>query len=228
MTKKLLPIGVLIMVVAAAGIYFAVSGGKTPRNELSLETTNEDQAQVTNQGDETVNPSGTYSINELLSMSKPMKCTWKESLTAGGEVTNLIYINGQKFYQDVAMGDVGHAYTVSNGDYLYIWNDFTDAASKIKLAEVKTSPGAKQAKTPDTAGLDQKRDFVCEGWTADNSLFNPPQDKNFKDVTEEMGSAVEGLQENADEYRQQACDLCQKAPTQELIDECLKNAQCDQ
>jgi len=43
-----------------------------------------------------------------------------------------------------------------------------------------------------------------------------------------MGQAVQDLKENSEEYKQQACDLCQKAPSQELIDNCLKNMQCSQ
>jgi len=185
MDKKFLSIGVLAVAVVAAGIYFASSGG-TPEENQSLEGENNNQTAGT------VNPSGEYSINELLAMNRPMKCTWKESLTGEEEITNTIYINGKRFYQEVIMGDVGRVYTVSDGDYLYIWNDFTDAASKIKLSEMEASAGSGQ--TEDAAGLEQKRDFVCESWTADNSIFNPPQGKNFEDITEEIKRAAEGLQ----------------------------------
>lgn len=218
MNKILLPIGVLAIAVVAVGIYFATSGGKTT-NE------GQNQGQINSQVTKAVNPSGEYSINELLAMNKPMKCTWKEGVT-NGAVTNIVYINGKKFYQDVTMDDRGHSYAISDGKYLYIWNDFTEIASKMKLSEMET--GAKSGQTQNSAKMDQERDFVCENWIADNAIFNPPQDKNFKDVTEEMGQAMEELQENSEEYKQQACDMCRQAPTQELIDECLKNAQCGQ
>lgn len=182
------------------------------------------QNQADNQANETVNPSGSYSVNELFTMNRPMKCAWKEN-AAGGEVTNIIYISGKKFYQDVTMGDLGHAYTISDGEYLYIWNDFSGLASKMKITETETGIKPEQG----TAGLDQKKDFICENWSVDASVFNPPQDKNFQDVTEETQQAFQELKDGGlDEAKQQACDLCQGAPTQELKDTCLSNAQCDQ
>jgi len=227
MRKKVLGLAVLLLASAVL-----VSGcGKKSGNQFvatnnATNNQNQEQNQNNNQAGGTVNPSGEYSINELLTMNQPLKCSWKESVTNGGDVTNIIYINGKKFYQDVTMGDVGHAYTISDGEYLYIWNDFSGAASKMKFTELETNTQSPQ--TPGTAGLDQKRDFVCENWLADNSIFIPPQDKNFQDITEEMGQAVQDLKENSEEYKQQACDLCQKAPSQELIDNCLKNMQCSQ
>ena len=187
-----------------------------------------DQNQTTNETVDSVNPSGEYTINELLAMNKPIKCVWKESLTEGGEVTNIIYINGQKFYQDVTMSDIGHAYTISDGEYLYSWNDFTDVNSKMNIKEMqKNSPSDAASAPPDNANtMEQARNFVCEKWSVDNSVFVPPADKEFKDITEEMGQAVQNLQNNSEQTKNQACGFCQKAPTQELIDECLKNAQC--
>lgn len=126
------------------------------------------------------------------------------------------------------MGDVGHAYTISDGNYLYLWNDFTAAASKMKISEVATDQKPNQAETAGTAGLDQKRDFLCENWSVDNSLFNPPADKNFKEVTEEINQAVQELNGGeAKKINQQICDMCQKAPTQELRDKCLGEIKCD-
>jgi len=147
-----------------------------------------DQGQINNQTNGTVNPSGQYSINELLTMNKPMKCSWKESTTGDKDVNNIIYINGKKFYQDVTMGDLGHSFTIYDGDYLYIWSDFNNVASKMKNTEAKTNLKTGQA----GGGMEQKKDFICEKWTVDNSVFIPPKDKDFKDVTEEMNQAVEG------------------------------------
>ncbi len=199
--------------------------GKKDNNQSS----EKNQNQGNNQAEDTVNPSGEYSINELLIMNKPLKCAWKESAAGDSNVTNIIYIDGKKFYQDVTMGDVGHAYAISDGEYLYTWNDFTDAASKMNIREMEknTQPTQAQAPTQGNAGLEQKRNFLCEKWSVDNSVFNPPAGKNFKDVTEEMGQAVQDLQQNSGDYKQQICDMCAKAPTEELRKNCLKDTECN-
>jgi hypothetical protein len=218
MKKIYLGLGVVVIAGATlAGVFWKKSDNK-------LAGTSQGQNQTNNQTAESVNPSGSYSINELFNMKRPIKCTWKESATGDKDVTNIIYINGKKFYQDVTMGDVGHVYTISDGVYLYIWNDFSGAASKMKIAETETGINAKQ----ESAGMDQKKDFVCENWSADNSVFNLPSGKTFKDVTEEMTEAVQDLQENSEEYKQQACDACKNAPSQELIDQCFESMQCSQ
>jgi len=222
-----------VSTVLTVAIVFLISGcDKKPvsqGNEANSQNQEQNQAQGNNPNSGVENPSGEYSINDLLTMNKPMKCTWKENSSGNSDVTNVLYINGKNFYQDVSMGDIGHSFTLNNGDYLYIWSDFNDTASKIKYSEIKISPPPGQDKAQDTTGLEQKRDFVCEKWTADNSIFSPPTDKNFKDITNEMNRGMEnlnnGVVENA---KQQMCDLCQNAPDQETKDECLKNAQCDQ
>jgi len=226
--NKTLLIGGLVVLVAVAGIYFSFSNQKTQKEGIPAENTGQpNQNQEQNQGQTDINPSGAYTINELLTMNKPMKCTWKQSIEAGAQVTNIIYINGKNFYQDVTMGDMGHVYTVSDGDFLYIWNDFSDMASKMKYSEMQAASQQAQGKQNGGVDTNQKLDFLCEKWTVDNSFFVPPSDKNFTDITDEMTQAVGNLQQNAGEYQQQACDICRKAPSQELIDQCLKNMKCE-
>ncbi len=223
-------IGLGVLVIAGAVLVGVYGKGlfnqpATINDAINNQNQEQNQGQIDNQATGTVNPSGSYSINELFIMNRPMKCTWKESLIEGREVTNIIYINGKKYYQDVTMSDIGHAYTIGNGEYLYIWNDFSGAASKMKITETETGIKPGQG----TAGLDQKKDFVCENWSADDSVFNPPQGKDFKDVTEEMQQVVQGMNEgDLEKAKQQVCDLCQGAPTQELKDKCLENSQCSQ
>jgi len=225
--------GFYILVLALALLVLPGCGKKADnqsadKNGNQNQEQNQNQNQANNPTDDAVNPTGEYSINELLTMNKSLKCTWKESATGASDVTNLMYIDGQRFYQDVTMGDIGHAYMISDGEYLYMWNDFTDTASKmnIKETEKNTKPATEQASGNNT-GLEQKKDFLCEKWSVDNSVFTPPAGKNFKDVTEEMTQAVGDLQKNAAQSNQQICDLCAQAPTQELRDSCLGDTQCE-
>lgn len=189
---------------------------------------NQNQNQGSNQAASQLSPSGSYTINELFTMNKPLKCTWKQSLEQGAEVTNVLYISGKKFYQDVTMGDIGHAYTISDGEYLYTRNDFSGTASKFKITETKATGETGQAKTNDSAMLEQKRDFICENWTADSSLFIPPQDKNFQDLTEEMIQPTQQQKQSGlEDAKKRMCDLCQSVTVQKTRDECLKNAGCN-
>jgi hypothetical protein len=187
----------------------------------------EEPKKVETKSAEVVNPSGEYTINELFAMNRPIKCTWKET-SEKSDVTNIIFLSGKKMYQDVTMGDVGHSYMISNGDWLYIWNGFTNMASKMKISELEKEAGPNQGKANSSAGLDQKRDYVCEKWTEDTSVFEPPKDKDFKDTTTEMGQAVEELKNGGlDKAKNQMCDLCQKAPDEETKSKCLENAGCE-
>jgi hypothetical protein len=215
--------GLGIAVVAGVVLYSVF--GKGLIKNVSVDKQGGDSSKANAKTSDTVNPSGSYTINELLSMNTPLKCTWKESATGDKDVTNIIYINGKKFYQDVTMADIGHSFTISDGDYLYIWSDFNGVASKIKNTGAKTNIKPAQG----AAGQEQKKDFICEKWTVDNSVFNPPQDKNFKDVTDEMNEGFKEMGENGglEKAKQQMCDLCKNAPDQETIDNCLKNAECN-
>lgn len=227
MRKKNLGLAVLLLVAAVlVSGCLKKSGNKSvaENNGKNNQNQEQNQGQANGQANETVNASGSYSINELFTMNRPMKCTWKESATGDSDVTNIIYISGKKFYQDVTMGDIGHSYSIFDGEYLYIWSDFNNVATKMKNTEATTGGKPGQG----NAGMDQKKDFVCENWAVDNSVFIPPQDRTFKDVTEEMNEAFEGLNEGGSEnINQQICDMCKDAPTQELKDKCLGETKCD-
>lgn len=225
--KKNVVFYVFVLVLA---ILILPGCGKKNNNQSGNQNQNQEQNQnqASDQATDTVNPSGDYTINELLTMNKPLKCTWKESATGDSDVTNIIYIDGKRFYQDVTMSDVGHAYAISDGEYLYTWNDFTEVASKMNIKEIEqnTQPTQAQAPTKGNAGLEQKRNFLCEKWSVDSSVFTPPAGKNFKDVTAEMGKAAQELQQNSGDYKQQICDMCAQAPTEELRKACLGDTQC--
>jgi len=220
--KKIIGLIIVIIVIGAASIVFY-------KNKLLKGPLPEITENIQNQINNTLNLSGEHTINELLMMNKPMKCVWTEKATGDTEVTNTIFINGKYFYQDVTMGDMGHSYTVSDGDYLYIWNDFNDMATKIKYTETGTDMKTSEKVTEYTEVQELKRDFVCEKWPVDNSIFSPPNDKNFKDMSDEMNQVFEemGKSEGNEESKEQICDLCRNAPSQELIDKCLENAQCN-
>jgi len=228
MKTKHLALAVLLLATA-----ILISGcGNKPVVQTGVQNnavTNQNQNQNTNPAAELINPSGSYSINELFTMNKPLKCTWKQSLEQGAEVTNTLYLNGKKFYQDVTMGDIGHAYTISDGEYIYTWNDFSPTASKFKITPPKPGAEAGQGNTNDSAGLEQKRDFVCANWSVDDSLLTPPKDKNFQDQTQAMTQPTEQpKQTGLEDAKKRMCDLCQSAPDQKTKDDCLKNAGCGQ
>jgi hypothetical protein len=216
-----------LMTVLLVATTVLISGcGKKTANQPAAVNNQIDNQQNANQdqANGTVSPSGQYSINELFAMNKPIKCTWKESATGKSDVTNIIYLNDKKFYQDVTMGDIGHSFTIFDKEYLYIWNDFNDVASKMK--ETNATTGNQPNKN--SAGMEQKKDFICENWVADNSFFIPPQNKNFKDVTEEMTQAVQEMNgEGAKNTTQMICDACKNAPTPELKAKCLGDTKCD-
>lgn len=230
MNKLFLFGGLAVLVVAAA--YFMISGGNnqpiTP--SLAPQGVGQEQAQGQSSGQDqsqpAVNPRGEYTINELLTMNQPMKCTWKQSLKEGAEVTNIIYMNGKKFYQDVTMGDIGHAFTISDGEYLYVWNDFTNVATKMKYSEIEAASQPAPGE-PAAANTSQKHDFLCEKWSVDNSKFVPPSGKQFNDMTEEMNQVMGDLQQNSGKYEQQTCDMCRNAPSPELVEQCLANMKCE-
>ncbi len=199
-------------------VFLMVGGcGKKTENQAG----NNNQVQV-NQEEGVVIPSGEHTINELIDRKRPMKCSWSEQATNGSEVSNVIYINGEKFYQDVTVGDLGHSYAVSDGQYVYTWNSFTSTAVKINLKEVRNISEQGGTLKTNNDVLGRTHNFVCEKWSGDNSIFVPPTDKDFKDMNQQMEQA----EQNIDNY-EQACELCKRASTKELREQCAKNFGCN-
>lgn len=123
------------------------------------------------------------SLRDLLSLGVAQKCSWSfsnEKETMTGEVV----ISGQKLRQTATInfdGKVTKSNVVSDGDYVYIWND-EDKKSGLKMkADATTNESGNSAYS---INWDEQYDYNCVPSTVSDADFAAPSDIVFTDLSE--------------------------------------------
>ena len=191
------------------------------------------QNQVTEPVEEEVLGVRLMSINELMQEGRPLECTWVQAQDKG-ELDGLIHVDGKRFRNDVTI-DPGteseippiESHVLSDGTWLYTWNSLqAGTGTKLELAkleEVKVEGDTKK----ETVNMEEKLDFSCRVWRADEALLTPPADVIFTDDTAKTNQMIKDNPINLDKAKAQMCALCAQAPTAEAKADCLKDVQCD-
>ncbi|MFA7601167.1 MAG: hypothetical protein WCY43_02980, partial [Patescibacteria group bacterium] len=101
-------------------------------------------------------------------------------------------------------------------NWSYFWDDLTNKdGMKINLEEDDEDLASDDLEDEDElVDMDEVFDFKCKSWKVDNSKFDLPKDKNFKDLSSLMNtfnqsipvSSGQGIDENS--FNMQDIDLC--------------------
>lgn len=123
---------------------------------------------------------GMMDIAKAVQLGKPIKCVSEQS---GQTIT--IYMKGSKMRMDTVPADAHGIYTE---DMMYTWQ--AKQGSVMKLEDIKAlSEGAEQYKPKSQSEIienAQKVNSKCEAYDVSESLFTPPADVQFQDLTEMM------------------------------------------
>jgi hypothetical protein len=196
MFKSRIPIYILLILVA----FF--STGCTLKNPLTKNTVENEETEVSDTDlgrEETENSSAIGSLNDLLALNKPQKCTWEQTI-GDKTISATIYINGKSFKQELPMGEAGTFYGMSDGTSFYSWSDKTPNGVKMNMSEAnKTAEDLK--KDNPTLGesavdLNKNYNFKCVNWTVDASKFVVPTDISFVDLadfTKDLGNMMKNI-----------------------------------
>lgn len=126
------------------------------------------------------------SLKELLSLGTAQKCTFEveqEGQTTKGE----ILIKGNKFKQGVEIpseNGLMKVYSISDGEYLYSWNDaIKGAGSKIKIETMEITP-EEDTQKQENINWEEKLDYKCNLATLSEADLALPTDIEFVDLSE--------------------------------------------
>ncbi|MCD4756285.1 hypothetical protein K8R20_01570 [bacterium] len=177
------------------------------------------------------------SLQDLMDSGDTLKCTYVQDeedvqahgtiYIAGNLVHTEIHIEGEDGAPDAQMD------MVALTEWVYVWTDAQPRGMKALLSAFEG--GDEFDASEDVFGLEEELDLVCVPWVKDDAEFELPEGMEFDDITEMMegfqGYSVEELKEmgeqDAEANRELLCGFCLTAPTQEEIDQCLVDAECD-
>lgn len=173
---------------------------------------------------------------DLFNQKKPIQCTATfEDEEGVVEMTYYFDNKGERFRVEsniLNKYDAGkiNSYGILKDDWYYFWDDLTNTdGMKTKIFEEEDEDDYEEEDTKDENDFDleEEFDFKCKSWKVDDSFFELPKDKSFKDLTDMLGdinlidsgsSDPAGLDFNNTDF----CSYCDMLPAGPERDECLE------
>lgn len=134
---------------------------------------------------------GPKSLKDLLSAGIAQKCTFSTT-DESGTSEGVTYVSGGKVRADFSStveGKVVKSHMISDGKTNYIWTDGEKTGFKMTVEQTSTTESDVPSSSTDTSvssqvDLNEKADYKCSAWIADDSLFTPPSDVEFQDFSD--------------------------------------------
>jgi len=176
---------------------------------LLLTACGPNQNQQSNQGGEQTQPqTNKFSLKNALTLGQSVKCSYTDD--KGTTVTSLVKGNKYKV-SGISMGeDSGSGGMVSDGQYMYAWDDVTKQGTKFDITAMQELSQEPQSTTsPESAfdfqkwadETDNKYKVDCQPAVVTDAEFIPPSDITFQDMTQfmqQMGEFSKKMQANPD------------------------------
>ncbi len=223
--------------ISAVAVFSVLLAGCGNSNQQSAQT---GQGQNASQAANTDSQSGqpqsqnqenkiSGSLKELLGMGKSLKCA-STNTSDKFTTTSTTYVSGEKVRSDVASQVANAAATNSHiivvDGWMYMWSEGANSGIKIDVNAAKQNnvPGADSSNqgtaTPPAGNqLDNKANFDCSPWTADESIFSIPQSVTFTDQSAAMNDRKLDVQKTPGS----ACDVCNSIPNAAAQAQCKAN-----
>jgi hypothetical protein len=219
MSKK-----ILLFAVALVLVFFAVGCGK---KEAKLEAGGSvEEFQST--------------IEDMAKSGKPYKCEYKmtvENITQEG----ILYFGGKDMMRgDIAldMPEMGksHTHFIKSGDTQYIWTDEQPGGIKMTITEeeLKEMQEMGEGEFQQNIDMNTKMNLKCVKWSPDASMFKPPSNIEFQDLSammENLGASMGGAGNSggsglsADDI--DMCYICMQIPAGSARNDCLRENDCN-
>jgi len=124
------------------------------------------------------NVSGNYSIENIIALNKPMRCTFNKT-DGTSELSGIFHTDGAHIYGEFRIrstasdSNFSSFLIIKNGES-YTWTDIVPLGYKTKVAEsAKTNAGAKEQSQ--LIGTEDKIQLECKPWQeVDTSIFEAP------------------------------------------------------
>lgn len=146
------------------------------------------------------------SLRELIDGKQSQKCTVKVE-SGEGEVTSEMWTKNGKFKQisktkglSEEMEDLT-IYTISDGEWIYSWNDKSDKGMKFSVRESEEmADNVPEEMKGSAVDWDEKIDFDCKATSVADSEFVPPTNIEFtnwmKEMTKMQETATQQMEES--------------------------------
>lgn len=167
-----------IILIGAAGVFLYSQNKPSEKQPISTSASvnEENKSEMTS------------SLSELLKSEQTQECSFSYDEISGGKTSGITYLSGENMRTDLTMDNnnkITNVYVVRNGNDSYIWgSEFpnnTGLRMTISVDELVNGESTKKYFDPD-----RKLNYNCKPWTIDASVFIPPSNIKFSDLSQMM------------------------------------------
>jgi hypothetical protein len=176
------------------------------------------------------------SMEEMFAKGKSFKCLVSQE-NPEGEMDFIYYIDGKKErfrtearVTDKAQGLVINSVSIFKDNYNYFWDDLSNKdGMKMKIDEDNDNyQDDSDFEDEEKIDLDERFNLKCSSWKVDESMFELPKDKSFKDMSELLNPSnllyeVGGGNSEEDIDNIDYCSFCDLVPAGDERDNCLSS-----
>jgi hypothetical protein len=227
MNNKLVIGGVVAVLIILAGFFLLTSKATAPENgikaDVQRKTVTEGAFAPTNNQTET----GSGSFRTLLSLGKNLSCTVSYTSTDSdnaGTYNGTVYVAGQKMRMEFTTSVEGIAMksnVINDGTEGYMWGTGPQGSMAIKF---KADPSQTETQKQNEFSLDQNVNYNCKNWSVDESLFVPPADIEFLDMSDMMKQV---MPQGTEGMRSAQCASCNQIGDKTAKAQCLEALSCN-
>ncbi|MFV1917070.1 MAG: hypothetical protein ACC618_01080 [Patescibacteria group bacterium] len=219
--KALIGIAVVIVLAAAGFLLSPLSPFKKPSTETAPGT----QTQTVTKDDATGEESFLGTVTDLLKLGKNFECNFDTTDEAGNVTRGTVYVASNRmrgrFNISQPDGTTLAGNTIQDGEYGYTWLEGQNLGTKLKLEKPEGDSVEKDSDTS-TNFADDQIGYNCKAWRVDSSMFVPPSDVDFQDLS----ASIQQIEEVTQEVTDDQCAVCDQLPAGEPKTQCLQSLGC--
>jgi len=174
---------IVLILLIGGGAYLMLSKASTPKPKQT--------AQNLTQAKPTANVNQLKSLVDLLATGQTLQCTFSANGTNGAKTQGTIYMSAgnirANFNVTASDGKQSQGSMIRSGNTNYIWGSSFPEGIKMTMSLQELS--GRQQTEQQFINPNLKTNYDCSSWTADDSLFNPPSNVKFMDISQVMQQA---------------------------------------
>ncbi len=222
-------IGVIIAVLLAGGggYYYMTQRASTSESTDIPEKTAATETETT----------GLMSLKDIMALGRSQKCTFEYSDPETGKTSGTSYISGENVRTDFTITDQDNNTTeggmIMVDSTMYTWTNAENKGVKMSISQSMEASINEEIENTEWnteyMNPDEELDYKCTGWNEDPSVFAPPSDIEFMDLSEQM-KVFEDLQKSmgaeGSTSPEASCAVCDSMPA-EAAAACRSSLNCE-
>ena len=185
MNSKVIAIVIAIIILLGLGGFILYGKSKAPTKT----------AQTSQTPAKSQNSSTNTTLAGLIALGQNLRCSFSVTGTNGDLTNGTFYVSKENVRGDFTVktpdGKQNQMSIIRMGDTNYVWGSALPRGIKMTLSLDKITQGAQASQY---SAVNQKTNYNCLPWNVDASLFTPPANVTFTDMTGLVPASPTGTQ----------------------------------